>query len=301
MLALRYHRYGTPDVLVVEDAPEPHAGPGQIRIAVRAASVNPFDWKVRAGYMDGIVPTTFPAIPGTDAAGVVDEVGEGVEGVAIGDEVFGLGAGTAAEYAILDTVAAKPGKVSFAEAAAFGLAAEAAARTLDRLTLSPGDTVLIDGAAGGVGSAMVQFARARGLTVIGTATERQHDYLRSLGATPTTYGEGLADRVSSLAPEGVAAAIDVVGHGSVPALIEITGDPRKVATVADFTVYGLGVHVADTSTGRAAYALGEAARLHAEGAYVIHIERAFPLAEGSKAHALSEDGHVRGKVVLTIH
>lgn len=300
MLALRYHEFGGPETMGVEDAPEPHAGPGQVRVAVRAVSVNPFDWKLRAGYMADIVPTTFPAIPGTDAAGVVDEIGEGVEGVAIGDPVFGLGSATSAEHAVLDIVAAKPANMSFVEAAALGLAVETAARTLDRLTLRDGDTLLVDGAAGGVGSAMVQLARARGLNVIGTASEAQHDYLRSLGATPTTYGPGLRERLAELAPGGVAGAVDIVGLGSVPALIEITGDPGRVATVADFTAYALGVHVADTSTPRAGYALAEAARLYNEGSFIIHIDRTLALKDGSQAHQRSQDGHVRGKLVLTV-
>jgi hypothetical protein len=138
------------------------------------------------------------------------------------------------------------------------------------------------------------------LTVIGTASEGHHDYLRSLGAVPTTYGSGLVKRVTALAPEGVAGAIDVVGFGSIPALIEIVGEPTRVATVADFTAYGLGVHVADTSTGRADYALAEAARLFTAGAFVIRIERTFAMADGPLAHQLSEQGHLAGKIVLTV-
>jgi NADPH:quinone reductase-like Zn-dependent oxidoreductase len=300
MLALRYHQFGEPEIMSVEDAPEPHAGPGQVRVAVRAASVNPFDWKLRAGYMAEVVPVSFPAIPGTDAAGVVDEVGEGVEGVAVGDAVFGLGSATTAEFAVLDLVAAKPDNMSFVQAAALGLAVEAAARTLDRLVLRDGDTLLVDGAAGGVGSAIVQLARARGLDVIGTASPGHHEYLRSLGARPTTYGPGLGERVASVAPDGVAGAVDVVGFGSVPALIEIVGEPGRVATVADFTAYTLGVHVVDTSTGRAGYALTDAARLFTDGAFVIRIEQTFPVKDGPQAHRLSQQGHVAGKLVLTL-
>ncbi len=300
MLALRYHEFGDPEVMRVEEAEEPHAGPGEVRIAVRAASVNPFDWKLRAGYMAEVMPVTFPVIPGTDAAGVVDEVGEGVDGIAVGDEVFGLGSATSAEYAVLDIATPKPASMSFVQAAALGLAVETAARTLDRLALKPGDTLLVDGAAGGVGSAMVQVARERGLTVIGTASPARHDYLRSLGALPTAYGPGLAERVAELAPGGMAGAVDVVGQGSVRSLIEIAGAPDRVVTVADFSGYSLGVHVADTSTGRAGYALADAARRFTEGAFVIEVERTFPLAEGSQAHALSQEGHVRGKLVLTV-
>jgi NADPH:quinone reductase-like Zn-dependent oxidoreductase len=300
MRAVRYHQFGGPEVLGLEDADEPHAGPGQVRITVKAVSVNPVDWKIRAGYMAEMIPTTFPAIPGMDAAGIVDEVGDGAEGVAIGDAVFGLGAATSAEFAVLDVWAVKPEAMSFTQAAGLGLAVETAARSLDRLKLEEGDTVLVDGAAGGVGSATVQLARARGLTVIGTSSPDRHDYLRALGAIPTTYGPGLAERVAALVPQGVAGAVDVVGQGSVPELLAITGDPGKVVTVADFTAYALGVHVADTSAGRAGYALAEAARLFTRGAFQIDIQQVFPWEETAEAHRESQGGHVRGKLVVTV-
>ena len=298
MRALQFDEYGEPEVLHIAEAPEPHAGPGQVRVAVRAASVNPFDCKLRAGSMAGVVPVSFPAIPGTDAAGVVDEVGEGVEGVRLGDEVFGLGSATTAEYAVLDIYADKPSDLSFEEAAGMGLVVEAAARCLDLLGLSPGATVLLDGAAGGTGTAATQLAVARGLTVIGTASEANHEYLGGLGATPTTYGEGLAQRVAALAPR-IDGAVDLVGHGSVGELVAITGDPLRVVTLADFTAYPLGVRVADGSSPRAAYALAEAAALHGEGRFAMPVQ-VFPMAEGAAGHRLSATGRVRGKVVLTV-
>lgn len=299
MLALQYDGYGGADVLHVAQAPEPHAGPGQVRVKVRAVSVNPFDWKLRAGFMDGMVPLTFPAITGTDAAGVVDEVGEGVAGISIGDEVFGTGSGTTAELAVLDLVAGKPASLSFEEAAAMGLAVEAAARCLDILGLPAGATLLVDGAAGGAGSAMTQLAVARGLTVVGTAGPANQDYVRSLGALPTTYGEGLAQRVKQLVPT-VDGAVDVVGLGSVPELVAITGDPTRVVTLADFTAYAHGVHVADGSFPRAGYALGEAADLHGQGRFSMPIAATFPMSDGAAAQQLSETGHVRGKIVITV-
>jgi len=297
--ALQFNEYGGADVLHVADAPEPHAGPGQIRVLVRALSVNPFDWKLRAGFMEGMVPVSFPAITGTDAAGVVDEVGVGVVGIRFGDEVFGLGAATAAEFAVLEFAAPKPPTLSFEEAAAMGLAVEAAARCLDLLELKHGSTVLIDGAAGGAGSAMTQLAVARGFSVIGTASEGNHDYLRGLGATATTYGDGLPARIAELGVT-VDGAVDVVGHGSVPELVEITGDPRRVVTLADFTAYAHGVHVADGTVARAAYALTEAAELHAAGRFTMPVQATFPLEEGGAAQLLSESGHVRGKIVITV-
>lgn len=299
MLALQYDGYGGADVLHVAQAPEPHAGPGQVRVKVRAVSVNPFDWKLRAGFMDGMVPLTFPAITGTDAAGVVDEVGEGVVGISVGDEVFGTGSETTAELAVLDLVAVKPASLSFEEAAAMGLAVEAGARCLDILGLPTGATLLVDGAAGGAGSAMTQLAVARGLTVVGTAGPANQDYVRSLGALPTTYGEGLAQRVKQLVPT-VDGAVDVVGLGSVPELVAITGDPTRVVTLADFTAYAHGVHVADGSFPRAGYALGEAADLHGQGRFSMPIAASFPMADGAAAQQLSETGHVRGKIVITV-
>lgn len=300
MLALQFSECGDPDVLHVGEAPEPHAGPGQVRIAVHAASVNAFDWKVRAGLVPGM-PRHFPAIPGIDAAGVVDEVGEGVgDDVVVGDRVFGLGSRTSAELAVLDLVAPIPASMSFVQAAALGTTAETAARALDLLGAAAGANVVIDGAAGGVGSAVTQLAVARGLAVVGTASPSHHEYLRTLGATPTTYGPGLPERVAALVPDGFDGAIDVVGKGSVPALIEITGDPRRVVTVADFGAAGLGVKVADSRLGRATYALAEVARLFEAGRFVVEIEQTFPLAEGAAAHRLSQGGHVRGKVVLVV-
>ncbi len=299
MQALQFDEYGGADVLHVAQAPEPHAGPGQVRVLVQALSVNPFDWKLRAGLMEGMVPVSFPAITGTDAAGVVDEVGVGVTGLHLGDEVFGLGSATAAELAVLDVATVKPPSLTFEEAAAMGLAVEAAARCLDLLDLHRGATVLIDGAAGGVGSAMTQLALARGLRVVATASPQNHDYLTGLGATPTIYGEGLAGRVASLVPT-IDGAVDVVGHGSVPELVAITGDPRRVVTLADFTAYEHGVHVADGSVARASYALAEAADLHVAGRFSMPIEATFALEDGPAAHELSESGHLRGKIVITV-
>jgi NADPH:quinone reductase-like Zn-dependent oxidoreductase len=298
MRALRYTEYGGPEVLALGEAPEPHAGPGQVRIAVRASSVNPIDHKVRSGAM-GVDPAALPKIPGVDAAGVVDEVGPGVDGVAVGDAVLGLGSATAAELAVLDLFTAKPETMGWAEAAALPLGAETAARALDLLGVSEGMTLLVEGAAGGVGSAAVQLAVARGATVIGTASQRNHDYLRRLGAVPTTYGEGLADRVRELAPGGVEAVLDTAGKGSLPQLVRLVDEPAQVVSIADFSAPEHGARV--TSGGqRATYALAEAVRLHGEGRFAVEVERTFPLAEGAQAHRLSENGHVRGKLVLLV-
>jgi NADPH:quinone reductase-like Zn-dependent oxidoreductase len=300
MRAVRFHQYGDPQVLALEDAPEPHAGPGQVRIRVRAASVNPIDWKLRAGYLAEMMPTTFPAVPGSDAAGVVDEVGEGTTGVTLGDEVFGLAvSGSAAELAVLGAWAHVPASWSTEQAAAAGLVSSTAIAGLDALGDLAGRTILLEGAAGGVGSAAVEIAVARGATVIGTASATHHDFLRSLGATPVTYGEGLASRVAAVAPDGVDVALDLAGSGSLADLVAIVGDPAKVATVADFTAAAMGVAVVQGAANAPAN-LAVAAELGAAGAYTPRIDSTYPLAQTAEAHAYVQAGHTQGKVVLTV-
>jgi NADPH:quinone reductase-like Zn-dependent oxidoreductase len=300
MKAVQYAEYGGPEVLhVADDVPEPHAGPGQIRIKVRAAGVNGIDWKIRRGSFGGGKPPAHPLGTGIDAAGVVDEIGEGVTGVAIGDPVFGSGHNTIAEYAVLSGWARMPEGVSYEEAAGYPIPAETAIRTLRQVGVQPGETLLVNGAAGGVGSALVQVARARGITVIGIAGAGNQDYLRSLGAIPTTYGDGLVDRVRSLAPEGVDAAIDVAGSGVVPDLITLTGKPSKVLSIADFGASTLGALVSTDSEDPPA-AFAEVARLYTEGVLRIPVGRAFPMTEAGAAHAAAQAGHATGRWIVTI-
>ena len=299
MKAVQYSEFGDPEVLHVAEVEEPHAGAGQIRVAVKGAAVNPIDWKKRSGVMRDAMPVDFPSIPGIEVAGVVDEVGEGVTDAAVGDEVFGnaVGGGSA-EHALLDQYAAKPASLPWEEAAGLPVAVETAVRTLDLLGVQDGQTVLVNGAAGGVGSAAVQFARARGARVIGTASERNHEYLRSLGAEPTLYGDGLVERVRELAPDGVDRALDTAGKGALPDLIEITGSPDNVVTIADFTAPQHGVRVTTGSDGRSWQALGQAAQLYEQGKLSLPVERTFPFSQAPEAHRLSQEGHVRGKLVL---
>ncbi|GAA3813956.1 NADP-dependent oxidoreductase [Cellulomonas soli] len=300
MRAARFHQFGEPQVLTVEDAPEPHAGPGEIRIRVAAASVNPIDWKLRAGHLEAVYPVPLPAIPGRDASGTVDEVGEGVTDVQVGDTVWGLGglAATTAELAVLTAWAPVPSTWSLEQAAAAGLATATAAGALDALGDLQGRTLLIEGAGGGVGSAGVELAVARGATVIGTASERNHEFLRSLGAVPTTYGPGLADRVAALAPQGVDAAFDTAGSGSLADLVAIVGDAAQVVTVADYTAASLGARL--VSAENDSTRLRAAAELGKNGAYTPRVERTFPLAEVADAHVYVQGGHTQGKVVVTL-
>jgi NADPH:quinone reductase-like Zn-dependent oxidoreductase len=299
MKAVQFGEYGGPEVLTVVEVDEPHAGAGQVRIVVRAAGVNGLDWKIRAGYMSEQMPIPLPAGTGLDAAGVVDEVGEGVSGVAVGDEVFGAGSATFAEYAVLANWALKPDGLSFEEAAGYPVPVETSIRILDQIGVQAGETLLVSGASGGVGSATVQIARDRGITVIGTASERNHDYLSSLGAIPTTYGDGLVERVRALAPDGIDAALDIAGSGVIPELIELTGDPSKVLSIADFSAPSLGAQVSMGGTGAAA-AFAEAARLFSAGKLSIPVEKTFPLEAAAQAQAEAAAGHAAGRIVVTV-
>lgn len=299
MRAVTFDEYGDPQVLHVAQVPAPHAGPGQVRIKVKAASVNPVDWKIRAGYLAQLMPVDFPAIPGRDASGVIDEIGQGVTGVEIGDEVFGsaLG-GSTAEYAVLVGWGQKPAVWSFAEAAGAGVASSTSVRSLDQLGVQTGKTILIEGAAGGVGSVAAQIALGRGLTVIGTASEGNHEFLRSLGVIPTTYGEGLADRVAALAPNGVDYVIDMVGSGSIGQLVTLVADPHDVITIADANPEAVGAR-RTVNEGSLFDAYAEVAGLAEQGKALIPIQATFTFEDAAKAHELSQAGHVRGKLIIT--
>jgi NADPH:quinone reductase-like Zn-dependent oxidoreductase len=300
MKAVTFSEYGGPEVLEVADVDEPHAGPAQIRIAVRAAGVNPIDWKARSGMLREVMPLSFPVVDGREAAGVVDEVGDGVDGAAPGEGVFGFSVGgAAAEYAVLDGFARKPAALSWEEAGGLPVAVETSVRVFGALGgVREGQTLVINGAAGGVGVAAVQLARVRGARVIGTASERNHEFLRSLGAEPTTYGDGMADRIRALAPDGVDLAFDTAGKGGIPDLIALTGDPARVATIADFAAAALGAKVSGGGEGRAVEALDEAAALAEAGRLRVPIQQTFRYADAGEAHRLSAEGHVRGKLVL---
>ncbi|MDR6450465.1 NADPH:quinone reductase-like Zn-dependent oxidoreductase [Paraburkholderia terricola] len=297
MKAVRFHHYGGPEVLKIEEVDVPEPGPGQVRIAVRAAGVNPIDWKLRAGYMREMMPLSLPAGSGYDAAGVIDAVGEGVTGASVGDAVFGKGHNTMAGYAILQEWASKPEGLSFEEAAGFPVAVETATRIIDQVGVKPGETLLVSGAAGGVGSAVIQLASAAGIRTIGTASEPKHAYLRSLGAVPTTYGPGLHERVAALAREGVQAALDIAGSGIIRELVAITGDPSRVLSIADLSAPQHGAKTSFEPTD-STQALARAAALFTAGSFTLPVERAFPLDQIAAAHELSAQGHVTGRLVI---
>ncbi|MEW1861105.1 NADP-dependent oxidoreductase [Streptomyces sp. NPDC088194] len=297
MKKVSFAEFGGPDVLHLIDAEEPHAGPGRIRVAVRAAGVNPVDWRLREGQVLGAHPIRLPAGVGLDAAGVVDEVGAGVEGVEVGDRVFGEGTDTYAEFTVLSAWARMPEGLTFEEAAGYPSVVETALRILREVGVRSGQTLLASGAAGGVGSAVLQIARDRGVTVIGTAGATNQEYLRSLGALATTYGESWVERVRRLGR--VDAALDLAGSGVIRELVELTGDPRKVVSIADLGAPEFGVRFSGVA-GSVPDALAVAADLITRGRLHIPVERAYPLAEAAAAHVDSQAGHTRGRRVLVV-
>jgi NADPH:quinone reductase-like Zn-dependent oxidoreductase len=240
-----------------------------------------------------------PGYLGYDAAGVVDEVGEGVTGVSVGDEVFGRGSSTQAEFAILDSWAAKPASVDWAVAAAAGVAGETAERGLRLLEVTGGDTLFVDGGAGGVGAVAVQMALARGATVIASASEANQDYLRELTAIPVLYGEGVVERVRAAAPGGrVDAVFDVAGKTPINDLIALVPQPSQVLSIANFTAAQAGARVTGGGAdSRPAQALAEVAQLLVANKLVIKVQT-FPFDRAAEAYAISQAGHVRGKLVL---
>ncbi|MER7080318.1 NADP-dependent oxidoreductase [Saccharopolyspora kobensis] len=297
MKRVSFAEFGGPEVLQLVDAAEPHAGPGQVRIAVRAAGVNPVDWRIREGQILKAHPIELPAGVGIDAAGVVDEIGEGVRGIEVGDRVFGEGPNTYAEFAVLSAFARMPEGLTFEEAAGYPSVVETALRIIGEVGVQPGQTLLVSGASGGVGSAMLQIARDRGIAVIGTAGAANQDYLRGLGAEATTYGEGWVQRVRQLGR--VDAALDLAGSGVIGELVELTGDPRKVVSIADLDAPKLGVRFSDTA-GSVPDALAEAVDLISRGKLHIPVEKTYSLAEAAAAHVDSQAGHTRGRRVILV-
>ncbi|GHB70929.1 oxidoreductase [Streptomyces cirratus] len=305
MKAITYNAYGTPAALSLVDVPHPRVGPSEVLVRVKAAGVNPVDWKLAAGFLDSTLEVRFPVVPGWDVAGVVEAVGDDTFDYAVGDEVYGyvrkewVELGTYAELvsAPVRTIAHKPRNLSFEEAAGIPLAGLSAYQSLTRVGAAAGETVVIHSAAGGTGSFGVQIAVALGLRVIGTAGAHNHDYLRSLGAEPVLYGEGLVDRIRELAPEGIDAGLDFYGDG-IELLQSLVKRRDRVASLVDPDGAAKGAHRPWTRPDTTDLAF--LAELADAGKLTVNVAHALPLDEAARAWELSATGRVRGKIVLTV-
>ncbi|WP_370966812.1 NADP-dependent oxidoreductase [Amycolatopsis sp. cg9] len=293
MKAVAFTEFGGPEVLRVLDLPEPHAGPGEVRVRVKAAGVQPYDAAVRAGWEPPGLELGWPRVPGNEFAGIVDE-GE----LEAGTEVLGFTAvRAAAEYIVVPAsdVTPKPPEMPWEVAGGFTAGAQTASIALEALKLRAGETLLVHAAAGSVGTAAVQLAKLKGAAVIGTASASNQDYVRSLGATPVVYGEGLKERV---APLGVDVVLDGAGGEAFDLSLELVKDRTRILTLVEHgRAAGLGVLV--SKSGRSAARLAELAALYAKGDLRFHVRRAYPYTEAAAAHREIETGHGRGKIVLT--
>jgi NADPH2:quinone reductase len=304
MKAFGYSVNGGPEVQEFLDLPVPTPLPGELLVKVRAAGVNPVDWKIRSGRYGPADAADLPAVLGSEAAGVVREVGGDVDGFAVGDEVFGAvapGSGGYAEYTLLTAVAtaAKPPQVSFTDAATLTVAAATAHDGVTQLALEPGQTLLINGVSGGVGVSAAQIARDLGINVIGTAGVDKQALVESLGGTLVPYGDGVADRIRQLLPDGVHAIFDLAGGDGLRAVAELLGDRGKLISAGDpATVAELGGHMIERD--RTSRVLDIVAGMVAAGKLDPHVEDIISLDDAADAIAAVEAGHARGKVVIQI-
>lgn len=299
--AVSFAEYGGPAVLAVVEVADPHAAEGEVRVAVRAAGLNRFDVKVRRG--DALPNLTLPSQQGSEFAGVIDEVGEGVTEWSVGDEVLGwIGRGGQAELVVVprDRVAAKPADLDWSIAGGIGLVSNTAKRAADSLALGPDDTVLVTAAAGGVGVVAAQFALASGAIVVGTASESNHDFLRGLGIIPVAYGEGELERLRDAAPQGYTAALDHLGGAAIRTAMELGIPVGRINSIADFdAVVELGI--GGIGGGKKTSAeLAEFARQASVGELIVPIRSTYHLPDVVAAYHDLETGHGLGKVVLLI-
>ncbi|MEV6394043.1 NADP-dependent oxidoreductase [Streptomyces sp. NPDC051907] len=296
--AITFSEYGAPEVLRPSEVAPPEPAPGQVRIRVRAASVNPLDLKIRSGLLAKAAPARFPVVLGLDAAGVVDAVGEGA-GAAVGDEVLGAAVGGSyAEYALLERPVAKPAALSWEVAASLVTVGETASRVLRQLGVQAGQTLLVHGAGGSVGAIAVQLAVARGITVVGTVGEHAVERVTGLGATAVRYGDGWAERVRAAASEGVDFVFDASGAGVLADSVALTGDSAHVMTIADMSAAEHGVRFSAGGADQSEDALPQLVRLAAAGELDVPVWRTYPLDEAAAAHRDIETRRAKGKAVL---
>ena len=302
--AVRFDQYGDVDVLKVVDVPRPVPGPGQVLVQVKAAGINPGEAKIREGLMHAQWPATFPSGQGSDLAGIVAETGPDVTGFAAGDEVIGFTNNRAsqAEFVLAEArnLTPKPAAVPWEAAGALFVAGATAWAAVRAVALAEGDTVVVAGAAGGVGSLAVQLARRAGATVIGLASEANHEWLRSHGVIPVTYGAGVEDRIRQAAGT-VDAFIDTVGGDYVQIALDLGVKPSRIDTIANFAaVEKYGVKGDGSAVGASAQVLAELAGLIAAGELEIPIAAAYPLDRVRDAYRRLAQGHLLGKIVLIL-
>ena len=301
--AVRFDEYGGIEVLKVVEVPRPVPGPGEVLVQVKAAGINPGEAKIRAGLMHSRWPATFPSGEGSDLAGIVAQTGPGVTGFSAADEVIGWTDKRAshAEYVLVEAehLTAKPAQVPWQVAGGLFVAGVTAYAAVRAVALTKGNTVVVSGAAGGVGSIAVQLARQTGATVIGLASEANHQWLTGHGVIPVTYGDGMADRIRQAAGK-VSAFVDTYGADYVELALELGVEPARVDTIANFpAVEKYGVKGEGSAAGSSAAVLAELAGLIAARELEIPIAATFPLDQVQDAYRLLEQGHVRGKIVLS--
>lgn len=302
MKAVRFERYGGIDVLQVVDVPRPAPGPGQVLVRVEAAGINPGEAKIRAGLLHARWPAVFPAGQGSDLAGIVTQTGQGVAAVSAGDEVIGFTDNRAsqAEYALTEAqnLTARPAGVPWEVAGSLFVAGATAYAAVRSVALAPGDTVVVSGAAGGVGSIAVQLARRAGATVIGLAGEGNHRWLAGHDVIPVSYGDGVAGRIRQAASK-VDAFIDTFGADYVQLALELGVEPSRIDTIVSFdAVERYGVKAEGNAAGASAGVLAELAELIAAGQLEVPVAATFPLTQVQDAYRQLEQGHGRGKIVL---
>ncbi|MCG7284593.1 NADP-dependent oxidoreductase [Cellulomonas sp. ACRRI] len=307
MRAVVYEEFGGADVLRVEDRPEPHIGADAVVVKVAAASLNPVDYKIREGYLRGLMDVHFPAIPAWDVSGTVVKAGLDTPELQVGDEVLAYARkdvvqdGTLAEYVAVPvrTAAKKPAGLSFEQAAALPLAGLTALQSIRRAGLTEGQTVLVHAAAGGVGSIAVQLAVHAGARVVGTASPGNHDYLRSLGAEPVAYGDGLVEAARAAAPDGFDVVLDYVGGQAIETATALLRPGGTIASITDARARdelgGQYVWVRPDSAD-----LAHLADLAARGVVTVEIAATYPLEQAAEAYRALETGHTRGKIVVTV-
>jgi NADPH:quinone reductase-like Zn-dependent oxidoreductase len=301
--AVRFDEYGDVEVLNVVEVPDPVPGDGEVLVRVKAAGINPGEATIRSGALHDLWPASFPSGEGSDLAGVVEEVGPAADGFRPGDEVIGF-THDRASHAELVAVSAtqlarRPAGVAWEEAGALFVAGTTAWAAVRAVSLSPGDVVVVSGAAGGVGSIAVQLARLAGARVIGLASEGHHEWLRAHGATPVTYGDGVADRIRAAANGPVDAFVDTYGSGYVDLAIELGVAPERIDTIIDWDAAKRhGTQTDGNTAGASAEVLAELAQRIADGELEIPIARAYPLDQVRDAYRELERRHTLGKIVL---